>query len=79
MGGECEVRKDAAGGGGEMWRCDGEWEGCHLTYANSRTIERVLRGRRESNQLGRGLMEAQQACEVMRKDAMSEREKERVK
>lgn len=35
--------------------------------------------RRESNQLGRGLMEAQQACEVMRKDAMREREKERVK
>ena len=45
MGGECEVRKDAVrGGGGEMWRCDGEWEGCHLTYGNSRTIERVFRG-----------------------------------
>lgn len=38
------MRKDAAGGGGEMWRCDGEWEGCHLTYGNSRMIfERVLR------------------------------------
>lgn len=68
------MRKDAAGGGGEMWRCDGEWEGCHLTYANF-WDDRASAARRESNQLGR-LMEAQQACEV-RKDAMRERERER--
>lgn len=39
VGGECEVRKDAASGGGEMWRCDGEREGCRLTYGNSRMNE----------------------------------------